>query len=134
MCDVFSFIKVIFNFFQQYFIVLKYMVYICFVKFVHICSLDVSVNAIAVLIFFFGVFIASIEIQLICIYFVLVWVLQLFWTNLLFLVIFSWYSIGFSMYKIISSANRDSSTSFQSECLLFHYITWLSWLDFLVEC
>lgn len=48
------------------------MVYICFIEFAHICSLDVSVNAIAVLIFFFGVFIASIEMQLICIYFVLV--------------------------------------------------------------
>lgn len=61
--------------------------------------------------FVFGLFIASIEVLLIFAYSELIWILQLWCANLLFLLIM--YSLGFSIHKIISSANRDHFTSFQ---------------------
>ena len=43
-------------------------------------------------------------------------------------------SLGFSMYRIMSSANRESFTSFHSGYLLFLFLLWLLWLKLLKLC
>ena len=43
-------------------------------------------------------------------------------------------SLGFSMYKIMTSANTDSFLSSFSVCLLFPFLVYLSWLGPQAEC
>ena len=54
--------------------------------------------------------------------------------NLSVLIFLNVDSLGFSMCKIMTSANKDSFMSSFSVCLLFPFLVYLSWLGPPAEC
>ena len=63
----------------------------------------------------------------------LIFILWLCWIHVPVLVVF-WWSFGFSMYSIMSSAKSESLTSLPIWIILFHFVIWLLRLGLLTLC